>query len=324
MKYSIAILVLLVSAIAIIFSSCQKELTCYGAECLGVSVYSFLQSSGTCTDALINGTYKQETALTDSNTVTVKVNVTKKGAYTINSDTLNGFYFKGQGDFLNTGVLTVLLKGIGKPVAAGYYTFSSSKISGCSFAVRVDTIPFIEKYFYDVTIDGIRYQQTVDSNGIIMRNTYTPGQQTTTITSYIGTDGPFAINDSSNNNDGLFIVKRYIQSSNITLSSLAGFFSPGPQVLFPNSYSGNSDGIGIDWNNIDAEPVYDAWKSYNFPGTQTGSSFVITSVETYADAQGRPIAKVKASFNCILYNERGASKVLTDGKFYGEFANIQR
>ena len=127
MKYKYIITILFFTAAIIIFSSCQKELTCYGAECPGVSVYSFVQTNGTCTQALVKGTYKQETVLTDSNTVAVKVNVTKKGAYTINSDTLNGFYFKGEGEFVNTGMVNILLKGIGKPVAAGSYIFTSSK-----------------------------------------------------------------------------------------------------------------------------------------------------------------------------------------------------
>lgn len=67
-----------------------------------------------------------------------------------------------------------------------------------------------------------------------------------------------------------------------------------------------------------------SWLFGTYDGDQTGSNFNITSVETYTDTQGRPIAKVKVSFNCILYNRLGQSKVLTNGKFYGEFANIQR
>ena len=304
--------------------SCQKELSCEGPTCRGEyddgkAVYSFVQRSGECINAVAKGSYLKSVALDDSNHITVQVHISKKGVFNISTDTVNGFYFNAKGSFADTTVQSVVLKGNGKPLNAGNYLFTTSKISGCNLNIRVDTLPIIEKYYYDVTIDGKRYQQTV-GNGIIMRNTNALAPPIG-ISSYIGTDGPFTVNDSSTNNNGLYIYKRYIQTSNITLSGLASFFSPGPQVLFPFSSSGNSDGIGIDWNNIDAEPVYDAWKSYAFPGTQTGSSFVITSVETYADAQGRPIAKVKANFNCILYNERGESKVLTNGKFYGEFAN---
>lgn len=243
-------------------------------------------------------------ALSDSNYTTVQVHVLKKGTFYISTDTVNGFYFNAKGSFADTITQPVILKGDGKLLNAVNYTFTINNLSGCSFSVKADTLPFVEKYFYDVTIDGKRYQQTV-GNGIIMRNRYGPGQQTIGISSYIGTGGPFTINDRSINNVGLYIYKRYIQGSNITLNGLASFFSPGPQVLVPSSFSNNIDGIGIDWNNIDAEPVYDGWKSYSFSGTQTGSSFVINSVETYSDAQGRAIAKVKASFNCILYNERG-------------------
>ena len=68
----------------------------------------------------------------------------------------------------------------------------------------------------------------------------------------------------------------------------------------------------------------ESWFSHRSPGIQSGSHFTITSVETYTDAQGRPIAKVKASFNCILYNYAGVYKVLTNGRFYGEFINFLR
>lgn len=320
-----ALLVLVV--LTTVFFSCQKELSCEGPECRGIyddgkAVYSFLQSNANCADAIVKGTYFKDVQLTDSNTVAIKLNVTNKGAFVITTDTINGFFFSSNGRFTDTGLVTVQLKGAGKPVLTGNYKFLTSRTTGCNFTIMVDTMPFVEKYYYDVTIDGKRYQQTV-GNGIIMRNTYSISSPQI-ITSYIGTEGPYAITDSSTNNDGLYIYKRYIQSSNITLNGLASFFSSGQQILIPSSSSDNSDGISINWNNIDAEPVFDAWKSQNFPGTQTGSSFVITSVETYADAQGRPIAKVKASFNCILYNERGESKVLTNGKFYGEFANIDR
>jgi hypothetical protein len=310
-------------------SSCQKELSCEGPACRGEyddgrAAYTFVQANGVCMSAVVKGNYFKQASLGDSNNVLLKLSVVKKGAYRISTDTVNGFYFNSTGTFTDTGWVTVNLKGYGKPLLAGNYIFKSSKASGCSFTVIVDTIPFVEKYYYDVTIDGKRYQQIVGENGIIMRNVFIPGQQTTAVTSYIGTGGPFAINDSSTNHDGLYIFKRYIHTSNITLGSLANFFLPGPQALIPFSLSGGGDGIGIVWYNIDAEPVYDGWKSLLFPGTQTGSSFVINSVETYADALGRPIAKVKATFNCILYNERGQSKALTNGKFYGEFANIQR
>lgn len=184
-------------------------------------------------------------ALSDSNYTTVQVHVLKKGTFYISTDTVNGFYFNAKGSFADTITQPVILKGDGKLLNAVNYTFTINNLSGCSFSVKADTLPFVEKYFYDVTIDGKRYQQTV-GNGIIMRNRYGPGQQTIGISSYIGTGGPFTINDRSINNVGLYIYKRYIQGSNITLNGLASFFSPGPKVLVPSSFSNNIDGIGID------------------------------------------------------------------------------
>ena len=62
----------------------------------------------------------------------------------------------------------------------------------------------------------------------------------------------------------------------------------------------------------------------DFIGTLSDSNFTITNVETYSDTYGRPIEKVKDSFNCTLYNKLGQSKVLLNGKFYEEFANTLR
>ena len=317
MKCSIAISVLIVLVVVIIFSSCQKELTCYGAECPGVSVYSFVQDNGTCTNALVKGIYMQETKLTDSNTVAVKVDVTKKGAYTINSDTLNGFYFKGEGEFANTGMLTVLLNGIGKPAAAGNYTFTSSKTSGCSFAISVDTIPYVEKYFYEFTLDGRRYTDTVRGGVRISNFEDTSSQRP--MWSGIGFGREITTQTGWRQDDGILIGKHSIPSSLLNLTGMKTYFAPGNYNYLLRFSSSN--GVLVGWLDLN-DPAY-YWVS-SIDVQPATSNFTITSVETYADSQGRPIAKVKAIFNCILYNGVGQSKELTNGKFYGEFANINR
>lgn len=68
-----------------------------------------------CDGLAVFGTYVQGTALNSSNYLTLNVNVTKAGAYTISVTTDNGYGFNGGGTFLNTGAQQVTLMGQGKP-----------------------------------------------------------------------------------------------------------------------------------------------------------------------------------------------------------------
>lgn len=64
-----------------------------------------------------NGTYKQGTALnSDSNTYTLKVNVTSTGNYQVIVNTGNGYSFNKSGIFTETGTFDIVLAGQGTPV----------------------------------------------------------------------------------------------------------------------------------------------------------------------------------------------------------------
>jgi len=104
-----------------IIVSCQKE-TSY--ELSKASAQGSLQSEvdGTCLSKTVNGLFTASTAVTSSNYIEVQVNVTNPGAYFISSDTLNGFYFRGTGNFI-AGTNTIKLTGTGTPVAAGTNNF---------------------------------------------------------------------------------------------------------------------------------------------------------------------------------------------------------
>jgi hypothetical protein len=90
------------------------------------------------------------------------------------------------------------------------------------------------------------------------------------------------------------------------------FFLPGT-YSFDNAYPRN--GIGINWFDN-----YERWSTDSAPATQSGSSFTITDVTEGRDEYGRYMLKVKATFNCTVYNSSGASKALTNGVYWGYFA----
>jgi hypothetical protein len=319
MKYDYLIAILLFWG-CYIFSSCQKELGCEGPQCSGIyddgkAIYSFVQNNGNCTGAVVNGAYLKATELNNANTVDIKLDVSKTGTYSISTDTINGFYFLVNKNFTSTGLQTVILNGKGKPIAAGEYTFTTSKTSGCSFTVRVDAEIVAEKYFYEFTLDGLNYKKTVEG-GVRIKNYFFPGPNIALVS--IITDGAIVLHqDGTSDLSGLNLSKGFIQLSSITQTGLMNYFVAGA-----HSFSAplSLDGIVVTW--VDEGYSAWSWSSFYLPGLQNGSNFTVTNVETYLDTQGRPIAKVKAIFNCILYNGHGDSKILTHGKFYGEFANI--
>lgn len=97
-------------------------------------------ATDTCTGAVVSGTYKKNAALAATNTVTLSVNVTTAGTYTISTDTIKGIYFRNTGSFSATGVQSVTLPGMGTPTDSGRVRFRVRYgTSNCTFLVKIDT-----------------------------------------------------------------------------------------------------------------------------------------------------------------------------------------
>jgi len=108
----------------------------------GPANYSLAGGPGACGNFTPNGNYVLNTALTSANTVSVGVNVTTPGTYTIKSDTVNGFYFVGTGTFTAAGNQTVVLNGSGTPNASGTANFTAKTgTSTCTFSINVSATP---------------------------------------------------------------------------------------------------------------------------------------------------------------------------------------
>ncbi|HEX2607108.1 MAG TPA: hypothetical protein VHK91_06995 [Flavisolibacter sp.] len=111
------------SGLALLFfiTSCQKEISVEsGSPARG----SLLDDAGDCMPKVIGGNYIVNKTLTDSNYIDVTVEVGQTGRYTIVTDTVNGYTFKGSGNFSTTGQNTVRLKGSGKPLQEGTDNFT--------------------------------------------------------------------------------------------------------------------------------------------------------------------------------------------------------
>lgn len=91
---------------------------------------------GTCTGAVLSGTYMQGVSMTASNTVKINLNVSAIGTYSVTTNTVNGVKFSGTGSFTSVGGLVLTLAGTGMPSAAGAFTYKVyGKTDTCSFVV---------------------------------------------------------------------------------------------------------------------------------------------------------------------------------------------
>jgi hypothetical protein len=111
------------------------------------AVFTLQGSGSSCMDAVVNGTYAPGIALTSDNKVTIKVNVTTTGTYSITTTAVNGMTFTGTGVLTATGPQVITLTGTGTPPNAETSVISvSAGSSSCTFSVPV-TDPSTFNYF---------------------------------------------------------------------------------------------------------------------------------------------------------------------------------
>lgn len=104
----------------------------------GSAVFTLQGSPNSCANAVVSGTYTQNSSLTVANKVDIQVNVTTPGTWSMTSTTVTGFGFAGSGTFTTTGVKTITLNSTGTPTTAGVQNFTiSAGASTCTFPVTV-------------------------------------------------------------------------------------------------------------------------------------------------------------------------------------------
>lgn len=117
--------------------------------CTPAITVNVLSPAGTytmsCGSATVNGVYKVGTALTASNTITLPVNVSALGSYTITTNTVDGISFSGSGTFTATGNQNVTLSGTGTPTSTSVktMTITSDSQGGVSTTCTVNVIVVI-------------------------------------------------------------------------------------------------------------------------------------------------------------------------------------
>lgn len=125
----------LVFLLTILFS-CNKEYSLEGNVSGGSAIFSYTGSPDACTDVVVDGNYQVGNSLDKNNIVTLSVNVSVIGNYSIITPAINGITFSGSGIFTTTGIQTIHLTGSGIPISAGTYSISPG-LNGCNFTVTV-------------------------------------------------------------------------------------------------------------------------------------------------------------------------------------------
>jgi hypothetical protein len=121
----------------------------------GPAVFTLAGAPNACATAVVNGTYNKGSALSNSNTVAIKADVTATGSYNITTGTVNGMNFSASGTFIATGMQDIVLTGNGIPAAAGLFSFTpQAGTTSCSFDVTV-TEPPVDAGVFTCKIDGV-------------------------------------------------------------------------------------------------------------------------------------------------------------------------
>lgn len=132
-------------------SSCTFSIDVQSGAGTNPATFTLGGAPNACTGFLSAGVYMAGAPLSAGNTVSLEVNVTVPGTYTISTNTVNGISFSKSGTFAAIGnAQTIVLNGTGTPVATGTFNFTAtSGTNSCTFSIIViaNTAPVNNDYF---------------------------------------------------------------------------------------------------------------------------------------------------------------------------------
>ncbi|MFY1047174.1 hypothetical protein [Chryseobacterium sp. GP-SGM7] len=187
-----------------------------------------------CASSQAVGTYIQGKTLTSSNYLSITVNVTKIGNYTISGTTSNGYNFYGTGVFLNTGVQTVQIPGQGTPAAVqtdNIQLIANGVSVTCTPAISVNVLSSAGTYTVSCG--------TATVNGVYTKGTALGAANTITLPVVVSALGSYSI--TTNTVDGIsFSVSGTFTATgnqNVTLSGTGTPTSTADKVMTITSNS---------------------------------------------------------------------------------------
>ncbi len=164
-------------------------------------------------------------------------------------------------------------------------------------------------YYISYDLDGTSH---VEENGVAgfqlsFSNSKNVSAQNNTINASPGS-GFYNFSDQTAPNstitfeNNLFVLSDY-SSQQGNIDALNAIFTEGSQ-----SYDGTADFVKLSYNSSTS------WKTSL--GTQTGSTFEVTTSTSSTNTLGEAEQDVKGTFKCTVYDGNGNSKSVDNGKFH--------
>jgi len=272
-------------------STCTFDITVVGSA-TGTAVFTLGSGvGGACTGATAGGVYTVGTTLTPANTLTVQVNVTTLGTYSIGAASTSGFLFSGTGLFSTLGLQNVTLTGSGTPTTAGNAAVAvvTPALSSCTFNITVLPVVTVPAVY---TFDG---GSGICTNfvlaGTYTINTAVTAANTVTLNVTVTTPGTYTI--TTNTVNGMFFTKTgtFTTAGNntVVLNASGTPTAAGNATFYANGTSNCNFTVNVlavvPPPNTDYFPLTNnSWWSYNFSGlTGVGDTAynVIYGTKTY-------------------------------------------
>lgn len=108
----------------------------------GKAVFTFDGSPGNCVNMVFNGNYYANIGMDVTNTLVMRVNVTKVGTYSVATNAANGITFSASGTFITTGPQTITLTASGTPTLSVTTAFvPNTGTVSCNFYLSILPTP---------------------------------------------------------------------------------------------------------------------------------------------------------------------------------------
>ncbi len=192
----------------------------FGSGTIAFPASYTIGSGGSCSNTTVNGLYYKNTALNTSNNVNIDATVTTVGSYMITTDTVNGYSFSGNGDFVSTGVVQLTLFGRGTPLLSqtdNFVATASDTMGTCTFSLTVTDIPEVYnpatgKTWMDRNLGASQVATAInDANAygyLYQWGRFTEGHESRTSTPTT-TKATTPVPNLGNSWDGMFITELY-------------------------------------------------------------------------------------------------------------------
>lgn len=180
-------------------AACQKEYSLETGSAGGIAQGTLKDSLGDCQPITLRGIYFVDSTVTDSNYVTIQVNVTVPGSYVITTDIQNGYGFRDTGFFAVPGLNTIKLKAVGRPKQPITSDFTVS--FGTSFCVF--SVPALLSGGPGAAVYTLSGSPAICTNAVV-QGTYSKGialntTNTVSIEVNVTKTGPYVITTSQTN-----------------------------------------------------------------------------------------------------------------------------